>query len=97
MRRRSLPITVPPRGPGAMASKKLVSHLGLQQRGDPELEVLLMFLCDLAARLRRASAVEVVHVQLDDHTVQGLEEAWALDAPDHGELVGEQSVVNPNG
>ena len=80
----------------AMASKKLVSDLGLQQRGDFAPEVLLELLDDLTARLQRACAVEVVHVQLDDYTVQRLEEAGALDAPGHA-LVGEQvrGVVNP--
>ncbi len=70
-----------------MASKMLVSHLGLQQRGDLELEVLLKLRDDFAARLQRSCAVEVVHVQLDDHTVQRLEEARALYTPDHCELV----------
>jgi hypothetical protein len=74
--------------PDAMASKMLVSDLGLQQRGDLEPEVLPELLDDLAARLQRACAVEVVHAQLNDYTAQQLEEARALDAPDHAELVG---------
>ena len=83
--------------PDAMASKTLAPRLGLQQRGDLELEVLLKLRDDSAARLQRACAVEVVHVQLDVHALQGLEEARALDAPDHAELLGEQggSVVDP--
>ena len=83
--------------PDAMASKMLAPHLGLHKRRDPELEALLELLENLAARLQRACAVEVAHVQLDGHTLQGLEEARALDAPDHAELLGERSggVVDP--
>ncbi len=101
MRRRSLPplaaVDCAFLRPDAMASKMLASVLGLQQRGDLEPEALLEPLDALAAHLQRACAVEVVHVQLKDYTVQRLEEARALDAPDHAELVGEQGggVANP--